>query len=392
MNRTTRINVATVGALFGFSGITHGIGEVLQGNTSTGGFFINAIAANTTWSRWTEGSEGAFTIVPNFLITGMLAILLGVAIIYWSLRRVDKPWGPGAFLLLFVLLFLVGGGIGQVIFFIPAWLVAQRIHRPLVWWRTSLPASLRTTLAWLWPLLLILPTVLMLVALYLAVFGYVPGFTNMAQLLDITLATVGTAWALFLLAFVAGFARDSQQLPIAAVAEPARILVGYATRHGSTAEVAEAVAEALRGRGLSVDLKPLRDVQTVTGYRAVILGAPLYLSRWHADAKHFLTDHRKTLATLPTAIFALGPFEDKPQDWEGVRAQLDKELAKFGWLDPVAVEIVGGKFDAATLGFPFTLIPALHKLPASDIRDWEAIRRWADSVANSLQLQARASG
>lgn len=388
MNRATRINVATVGVLFGFGGITHGIGEVLQGNKATDGFFINAIAANSTWSRWTEGSEGAFTVVPNFLITGLLAILLGLAIIYWSLRRIDKPWGPGMFLLLFVLLFLVGGGIGQIIFFIPAWLVAKRIHRPLTWWGRVLPTTLRNGLAFLWPVLLIIPTVAMVVALYLAVFGYVPGYTDMARLLDITLAIVGLSWLFFLLAFVAGFARDIQRMLLAAPTQSDAVLVAYATRHGSTVEVAETVAETLREHGLSVDLQPLSEVQTLTGYRAIVMGAPLYMFRWHKDAKHFLADHRQVLAKLPTAIFALGPFEDKPEDWQGVREQLDKELAKFAWLQPVDVEIVGGKFDPATLRFPFNLIPGLRKLPVSDIRDWDAIHAWANRLAGTFQPKA----
>lgn len=117
MTACSRINVATVGVLFEFSGITHGIGEILQGNRPTGGMFINAIVG---------------------------------------------------------LLFLVGGGIGQVIFFIPAWWVATRIHRPLTWWRDKLPVSLQKGLARLWPALLALPTLGMIVALYLAVFGYLP--------------------------------------------------------------------------------------------------------------------------------------------------------------------------------------------------------------------------
>jgi menaquinone-dependent protoporphyrinogen oxidase len=68
-----------------------------------------------------------------------------------------------------------------------------------------------------------------------------------------------------------------------------------------------------------------------------------------------------------------------------VRAQLDKELAKFPWLNPVTIEIVGGKFDPATLRFPFNLIPGLHKMPVSDIRDWDAIRAWANNLAATFQ-------
>lgn len=208
MNRATRINVTTTGVIFGFGGMTHGCSEMLQGNTPTNGVMINAIAAGSSWTRWSEGGEGAFTLIPNFLLTGILAMLVGLAIIVWSLGFIHKPRGPLVYLLLFVLLFLVGGGIGQVIFFLPAWAVATRIHQPLIWWRKMLPPSVRKVLAWAWLGLLIIPTLLMILALFLAVFGIMPGVNDMTQVLKITLALVGSSWLLFLLAFVAGFARD----------------------------------------------------------------------------------------------------------------------------------------------------------------------------------------
>lgn len=208
MNRATLVNVATIGVLFGISGITHGIAETLQGNTPTSDLIINAIAAGSPWTRWTDGGEGAFTIIPNFLLTGILAILVSVAIIIWSVGFVHRTRGPLVFLLLFVLLFLVGGGIGQVIFFIPAWAVATRIHNPLIWWRKRLPTSVRNVLAWAWRGLLIIPSVLIVLALFLALFGIMPGVDDMGQVLTITLSIVGVTWLLFLVAFVAGFARD----------------------------------------------------------------------------------------------------------------------------------------------------------------------------------------
>ncbi len=208
MNRATKINVTTVGVIFGLGGLTHGFAETLQGNTPTNGFLINAIAAGSRWTRWTEGGELAFTIIPNFLFTGLLAMLVGLAIIIWSLGFVHKRYGPFVYLLLFVLLFLVGGGIGQVIFFIPAWAVATRIHTPLIWWRRIFPLAIRRGLAQLWPWSLTLASLLILIALVTATFGYLPNVQDLEQVLNLTLLMVGTAWGLFLLAFVAGFARD----------------------------------------------------------------------------------------------------------------------------------------------------------------------------------------
>ena len=162
------------------------------------------------------------------------------------------------------------------------------------------------------------------------------------------------------------------------------VLVGYATRYGSTQEVAEAVAAALRKGGLEVDLQAVRQVRSLETYGAVVLGAPLFMFRLHKDARRFLSRHRKALTERPVAIFALGPVHD-PHDeaeWQDSRAQLDKELARHPWLTPVAIEVFGGKYDPEKLRFPISLFAGEE--PASDLRDWAAIRAWARDVAAKL--------
>jgi len=168
-----------------------------------------------------------------------------------------------------------------------------------------------------------------------------------------------------------------------------KVLVAYASKYGSTQEVAEAIAAALGERGLSVDLQPMRKVRTFEGYGAVVLGAPLYFGLWHKDALNFLSRNEDALAQRPVAIFALGPNSNDEKEMQGSRAQLDKELAKFPWLRPVVIEVFGGKYPAK-LRFPESLIASLpasplHGMPASDVRDWTAIHAWANSLVQKLQ-------
>jgi menaquinone-dependent protoporphyrinogen oxidase len=155
------------------------------------------------------------------------------------------------------------------------------------------------------------------------------------------------------------------------------VLVGYATRYGSTQEVAEAVAATLRECGLEVDIQPMRKVSTLAGYTAVVLGAPLFMFRWHKDALRFLSRHREALKERPVAVFALGPTHEPydEKEWQDSHAQLDKELAKFPWFKPAALVMFGGKYDPALLRFPLKMLAG--KEPASDLRDWAAIRAWA---------------
>jgi menaquinone-dependent protoporphyrinogen oxidase len=164
-----------------------------------------------------------------------------------------------------------------------------------------------------------------------------------------------------------------------------KVLVAYASTYGSTQEVAEAIAATLRECGLAVDIQPLAKVGTLAGYGAVVMGAPLFMFHWHKDALGFLSRHREALIQRPVAVFALGPFHDEAKEWQEVRGQLDKELAKFPWLRPFAIEIVGARFDPTRLRFPWNCVPALKQMPASDIRNWTAIRGWARELAPSLQ-------
>ena len=158
------------------------------------------------------------------------------------------------------------------------------------------------------------------------------------------------------------------------------ILLAYATRYGSTQEVAETIAAALREAGLEVDMRPMREVKTLDHYDAVVLGAAIYNTRWHPDAHHFLSQHQATLRQRPVAIFALGPLTKGDAPMRNSRRQLDKELAKYPWLKPVALEVFIGKIDPAKLGFFERLLT-----PASDHRDWEAIHTWANSLPAQLR-------
>jgi menaquinone-dependent protoporphyrinogen oxidase len=158
------------------------------------------------------------------------------------------------------------------------------------------------------------------------------------------------------------------------------ILVAYATKYGSTKEVAEAIAKTLKNTPAIVDLQPLNKVKSLNGVDAIVMGAPLYMFRWHSDAKNFLSRFAEPLKKIPTAAFALGPFHDEEKEWQDVRGVLDKELAQYPSFSPIAVKIFGGKFDPASLTFPFSLIPALKQMPASDIRDWQDINAWAEET------------
>jgi menaquinone-dependent protoporphyrinogen oxidase len=172
---------------------------------------------------------------------------------------------------------------------------------------------------------------------------------------------------------------------------PASILLAYATRSGSTAEVAESIAATLRDGGHEVDLRPARDVRSLDGFEAVVLGAPIYFGQWHKDARRFLSRHRQALTQRPLAIFALGPVTDAEEEMQMAVQQLDENLANFPWLAPVEKRMFVGRLDMAALPFPLSLMNVLpakwyEELPEGDGRDWDAIRAWAGDLPAKLHL------
>ena len=162
------------------------------------------------------------------------------------------------------------------------------------------------------------------------------------------------------------------------------ILVTWATRSGSTAEVAESIVATLRSGGLAVAARPMREVETLEGYGAVVLGIPLYMMRLHRDGRRFLAEHGSELPEHRVALFVLGPVHDKEEEFVAARGQLAKQLAKFPWFAPVCQEVFGGRWDPARMGFPWRLLPAMKNAGASDARNWTAIHAWAETLRDRL--------
>ncbi|AGF98493.1 Flavodoxin [Methanosarcina mazei Tuc01] len=81
-----------------------------------------------------------------------------------------------------------------------------------------------------------------------------------------------------------------------------RTLVAYASKYGSTKEVAESITKILQENGLTVDLEHAKKVHSLEEYSAVVLGAPIYVTHLHKDAAGFLSKHHEALKKLLPCI------------------------------------------------------------------------------------------
>jgi len=132
------------GILAGLGGLTHGIGEILQGNVKPDGIIIES---------WTQGpiatnmgGEPGMTIIPNLLATGILNILVSLLLVGWALFGRGKLYGR-IMLLLSVAMMLVGGGFGPPIIGILAGVAGMGVGSPLSGWRERLSSNARRFLA-----------------------------------------------------------------------------------------------------------------------------------------------------------------------------------------------------------------------------------------------------
>jgi hypothetical protein len=136
MNCTRRF-VVVQGTIGGLAGMVHGIFEIMLGNKPTGGLIF-------------DPATGAFTLLPTYRISGIVTVCVGLALIIWTIGFIHRKNGPSIFLILCILLFLVGGGIAQVGFFLIAWGVSTRINQPPNWWKSGRSGNTRQRWASLW--------------------------------------------------------------------------------------------------------------------------------------------------------------------------------------------------------------------------------------------------
>jgi menaquinone-dependent protoporphyrinogen oxidase len=171
------------------------------------------------------------------------------------------------------------------------------------------------------------------------------------------------------------------------------VLVAYASKHGSTAGIAERIATALRAGGSSAEARPLAQIDSVDDYDAFVIGSAAYMFHWLKYATRFVKRHQRVLASRPVWLFSSGPLGTDRNDEQGddvLEATRPKEFEELAALiHPRGTQVFFGAWDpdAPPIGLTERMIrhlPGYDATPTGDFRDWTAIDAWAAGIAGEL--------
>jgi menaquinone-dependent protoporphyrinogen oxidase len=168
------------------------------------------------------------------------------------------------------------------------------------------------------------------------------------------------------------------------------VLVTYASRAGSTREVAEAIGKTLSEGGLQVDVLSMDKVTDLSAYDSVVAGSAIRGSKWLPEAVEFIQRHRSALGGKKLAMFTVC-ITLAMKNGENYRS------AVMGWVTPVRALIhplseglFAGMLDFSKLPFNWDTVMLRAAVlfgvfPRGDHRDWNAVRSWAESLKPVLK-------
>ncbi len=165
------------------------------------------------------------------------------------------------------------------------------------------------------------------------------------------------------------------------------VLVAVASRHGSTREIADALARRLPDSpagqeiGLTAVSQAIGSAPVPSSFDAVLLGSAVYVGRWLEPAREYVSAHAPTLRERPVWLFSSGPIGEPP-----FPPDEPHDVHPLGQLLGVrGHRVFPGRLDKDSLSFGERAMVTAMRAPLGDFRDWAAVRDWADEIADALR-------
>ena len=166
-----------------------------------------------------------------------------------------------------------------------------------------------------------------------------------------------------------------------------RILVVYASADGSTAEIAQRIADRLRERGHEALVRPAGSVSNIDGMDAVVVGSAIHARQWLDEAASFVNTNRQALHDRPLWTFSVGMADALPRVVRKVaRTEETGIIAQLGDLQPCDHQLFSGVVKPSQFPFVSRAFLRLAGGRYGDFRDWPAIDRWATGICDHLQV------
>jgi menaquinone-dependent protoporphyrinogen oxidase len=159
-----------------------------------------------------------------------------------------------------------------------------------------------------------------------------------------------------------------------------RVLVAYATKHGATEEIAQAISDELRKAGHSADCVSADQATDLGTYDAAVVGSAVYMGRWRPAARRLLRRSGKELAARPLWMFSSGPC-GQPDPSFAAPPGIKRRARKLGAREHV---VFGGCVPKEPSNFIERSMLAKAAPEHRDLRDWDVIRDWAAGIASQL--------
>lgn len=149
MNKTSKTVATWLGILAGIAGLEHGYFEILQGNTRPANpmFFPSWGPQQCDPAKIWHACEPAMSLLPNFILMGLITVLLALVVIVWSAFLIRRKHGGLVLIFLSILLLLSGGGFFPPMIGIAGGVAGTQINRAA----TGKPGRITRFASRLWP-------------------------------------------------------------------------------------------------------------------------------------------------------------------------------------------------------------------------------------------------
>jgi menaquinone-dependent protoporphyrinogen oxidase len=179
-------------------------------------------------------------------------------------------------------------------------------------------------------------------------------------------------------------------------------LVVYASTHGHTAKIAARLAEAMRARGLDVDLRDVAHAAEAAPdrYDLVVVGGSLHKEHHQKELVAWVTEHRDALAGVASAFcsVSLSAADDGDDARAATQRCIEDFRAQTGWTAERTERIAGAlqyrEYDPFTRQLMRLLMKRMgHPTDAShdyDYTDWDAVDRLGRELGARAEAEAGA--